>query len=502
MKGQVRPGRESAWGRPARAELARAGDGRGTLCELRGKDLEDTKELPPGQAAAVAAAVTVDTDRIPAGMRVGSYVIQETIASGGGGTVYAAQPAGQHPPGPRVAIKVMLRELAASRLALSRFQREAEVVGRINHPNIVRVLDSGGLPDGRPFIVMELVSGENLRNMLLRRGRFAPAEMLEVLAPVCSALAAAHAAGVIHRDLKASNICIGQQAGTRVIKLLDFGIAKLVEPDPEQPGLTVKGTRLGTPYAMPPEQIRGENVDERADIYALGVLLYQMLTGNYPFVGSSPHEIERLHLEAIPPRPSRSAPVSAALEAVVLRCMQKEPDARFGSVTELLTALQGAVSGEPPPVRPASSDERDAAAIYVELRARTDAPTDDGLDGASDAVMEEAERALREAGLELPLLTSNALLATRLLPSDAGPRRLAQRDALELATSLQRRLRQLGASSAALEVNVSFHVDRALVRGPASAPQIAGGPIMHILDWRLDGERDGVRISQAALVGL
>ena len=129
---------------------------------------------------------------------------------------------------------------------------------------------------------------------------------------VCSALSAAHAAGVIHRDLKASNICLGTEGNQKVVKLLDFGIAKLVEPDPDQPGLTVKGTRLGTPYAMPPEQIRGELVDERADIYSLGVLVYQLLTGNYPFVAASPQEIERLHIEAAGPqnngcRPARSA---------------------------------------------------------------------------------------------------------------------------------------------------------------------------------------------------
>ena len=179
---------------------------------MRRKDLEDTKELPPGQAAAVAAAVTVDADSIPSGMRVGSYVILETIAAGGGGTVYAAQRLGA-PEGPPVAIKVMLRELAASRLALSRFQREAEVVSLINHPSIVGVLESGSLPDGRPYIVMELVSGENLRSLLQRRGRLAPAEVLEILEPVCSALSAAHQAGVIHRDLKASNICVGHEGG-------------------------------------------------------------------------------------------------------------------------------------------------------------------------------------------------------------------------------------------------------------------------------------------------
>jgi eukaryotic-like serine/threonine-protein kinase len=463
---------------------------------LRSKDLEDTKELPPGQAAAVAAAATVDADSIPAGMRVGSYIIQETVASGGGGTVYAAKPADA--PGPRVAIKVLLRELAASRLALSRFQREAEVVSLINHPSIVRVLESGGLPDGRPYIVMELVSGENLRNMLLRRGRFAPAEVLEILTPVCSALSAAHDAGVIHRDLKASNICVGTEGGVRVIKLLDFGIAKLVEPDPDQPGLTVKGTRLGTPYAMPPEQVRGEQIDERADIYSLGVLLYQMLTGNYPFVGSTPHEIERLHLEAIPPRPSRSAPVSPALEAVVLRCLQKEPDARFSSVAELMAALRGAVAGEPPAARPITADERDAAAIYVELRVLPDAAPSDDLDEATESIIEDAERTLRDAGLELPLLTGNALLGTRFLPIEREPRRQVHRNVLDLARGLVQRLGQRAAASPGLELSVSLHIDKALVRGPASAPEIAGGPIMHILDWRIEGEVDGVRITQAA----
>jgi eukaryotic-like serine/threonine-protein kinase len=460
----------------------------------RSKDLEDTKELPPGQAAAVAAAATVDTDSIPAGTQVGSYVIVETIAAGGGGTVYVAQPLDDPAAGARVAIKVLLRELAASRLALSRFQREAEVVSLINHPSIARVLDSGGLPDGRPYIVMELVSGENLRNMLLRRGRLPPPEVLEILTPVCSALAAAHAAGVIHRDLKASNICVGSEEGLQVIKLLDFGIAKLVEPDPDQPGLTVKGTRLGTPYAMPPEQIRGEQIDERADIYSLGVLLFQMLTGNYPFVGSSPHEIERLHLEAIPPRPSRSAPVAPPLEAVVLRCLQKDPSARFPSVAELLEALRSAVAGETPATRPVNPDEREVVAIYLELRTDPEAAPDEDLDGAVEAIVEEAEEILDDAGLDLPLLTGNALLGTRILPLEPEPRQQVHRQVLDLATELHRRLRPR--ITPGLDLTVALHVGKAQVRGPASALEIAGGPIMHILDWPLDMEIDGVRLSR------
>jgi hypothetical protein len=468
---------------------------------LGSKDLEDTKELPPGQAAAVAAAVTVDSDRIPPGMHIGAYVVQQTIAAGGGGTVYVAHAAGAPEDAPRVAIKVMLRELAASRLALSRFQREAEVVRLINHPNIVAVIDSGGLPDGRPYIVMELVSGENLRTLLMRRGRFAPADLLEILAPVCSALTAAHAAGVVHRDLKASNICVGSEGGQKVVKLLDFGIAKLVEPDPDQPGLTVKGTRLGTPYAMPPEQIRGEVVDERADIYSLGVLVYQMLTGNYPFVAASPQEIERLHIEAAPPRPSRTAPVSSALEAVVLRCLEKRPEARFQSVGDFLTALRAAVAREE--TRPeAAADEREAVAVYVEVRASEDEGLGDSLEDDAATVMDIAEQTLQHAGLDLPLQTSNALLGTRLLPAEAEPRRQAHLDTFAVAVGLVRLLADRPGAQPGLEVKVCLHVGKALVRGPVTAPRLVGGPILNTLDWITVGERDGVRLTREGVLGL
>src|SRR5688572_10151169 len=178
----------------------------GKVRGLSEKDLEQTQDLSE-QAPAVGGSPALRAEQIPAGNRVGGYVIQSRIDAGGGGTVYVAQEVDQ--PGRRVAIKVLLRELASVPLALTRFQREAEVVRLVNHPNIAGVLESGELPDGRPYIVMELVSTENLRSVLERRGRLTPAELLEILEPVCSALAAAHAAGVIHRDLKASNISVG-----------------------------------------------------------------------------------------------------------------------------------------------------------------------------------------------------------------------------------------------------------------------------------------------------
>jgi eukaryotic-like serine/threonine-protein kinase len=461
---------------------------------LGSKDLEDTQSLPAQFTETVGLDDPHDSDQLAAGTRVGWYVIQAKIASGGGGTVYLAQAAEPASSGQRVAIKVLLRELATSPQALARFQREAEVVKLIDHPNIVAVLEVGGLSDGRPYIVMELVAGENLRAMLRRRGRLSAVEMMQILEPTCSALAAAHGAGVIHRDLKASNISVGEDGTGLVVKLLDFGIAKLAQDDPAVPGLTVKGSRLGTPYAMAPEQIRGDTVDERADIYSLGVLVYQILTGSYPFSAPSPQEIERLHLDATPPRPSRFAPVSAALEAVIIRCLEKKPAARFGSVGEFLEALRAAARGEGATAE--AGDEREAVAIYVELAAEGEASED------AEVVMDLAEQTLGQAGFQLPLLTGNMVLGARLLPADASASRQARQDALGVARDLLRQIAQRPDPDPALAVSVSLHAGKALVRGPAQAPEIAGGAILVPTSWELSADLDGVRATSEGAAGL
>ena len=273
--------------------------------------------------------------------------MKKELASGGGGTVYEAQ---HRILGRRAAVKVLRRQLAASPQMVARFVQEARAVNMIKHPNIVDIFEFGELPDGRPFYVMELLEGIDLRSILNERGRFPPGEVLEILEPVCSALQAAHDHGIVHRDLKASNIFIAKVAGKRVVKLLDFGIAKLMQPDAGEGGLTVVGTRLGTSYTMAPEQIRGDGVDARTDIYALGVVLYHLLTGQYPFRAETMTDIERQHLEAPPPRPSQAAPVPPALDAIVLRCMEKTADRRYQSVKAFIEALRdaaGAKTAEP-----------------------------------------------------------------------------------------------------------------------------------------------------------
>jgi serine/threonine-protein kinase len=435
---------------------------------LSEKDPEHTQVLPATPSVA-GASPALRAEQLPVGHRVGRYVVQSRIDAGGGGTVYIAEALDQ--PGLRVAIKVLLRELAASPMALSRFQREAEVVRLINHPNIASVLDAGELPDGRPYIVMELVSTENLKDLLERRGRLSPAELMEILPPVCSALAAAHAAGVIHRDFKASNISVGTQDGRMVIKLLDFGIAKLVQPDGTA-GLTVLGTRLGTPHAMAPEQIRGEPVDERADIYALGVLVHQLLTGRYPFTAPTPHELEALHLRARPPRPSQSAPVPAALDAVVLRCLEKDPAARYGSVAEVLAALQAAAAGGTAPV-----DEGDGPAVALQVELREDGAADEE---AQAEIMDEVEQALREAGFSFPVQSGNMILGLLPLPPDPAASRAVRRKALDLARQLV----------------LGLGVKAALHAGSVRAE------LLRVADWALLVDRDGVRLTRPAAADL
>jgi serine/threonine protein kinase len=420
---------------------------------LAGKNLDDTQDLPheytPATAARMEHLAAGDADQLPAGARVGDYTVVEKIASGGGGTVYEAQA----PSGRRVAIKVLLRELAASNQALSRFRREAEVVTRLHHPNIVGALEAGALPDGHPYIVMELVARESLRNLLQQRGRLSPGEMLAILEPTCSALSAAHAAGVVHRDLKASNISVGGDPAAPVVNLLDFGIAKLTQQDPGAPGLTVQGSRLGTPYAMAPEQIRGDVVDQRADVYALGVLVFQMLTGGYPFNGATPQEIERLHLEAVPPRAGSVAPVAPAVEAVVMRCLEKRPENRFASVDEVLAAVKAALA-------PAAqtTQVRPAVAIHVDVSASED--EDEAID-----LVDRAESALRAAGFQIPLLVSTAVLGARPAEGDAeaGARALAAQLAITLGPSAR----------------VSVHSGAAQFAGAT----ITGGALLNVETW-------------------
>jgi eukaryotic-like serine/threonine-protein kinase len=273
--------------------------------------------------------------------RVGAFVIREEIAAGSFGAVFRAEHAESGAP---AAVKIMHAELAASAEAVARFTLEIAAMQRVGHPGVLAVIDSGRLPDGRLYLVTELLAGESLEARLAARGRLDPGEILEILEPVCAALAAAHARGIVHRDVKASNIFLAEQGSgaERRVVLLDFGVAKLLDGGS---ALTTTGDLVGTLACMSPEQILNRPVDPRTDVYALGVLAFRMLTGSPPFVAKHPIALQQMHLFTAPRRPSAIAPVDPALDAPVLHALAKAPEGRPEGVEAFLSELRGAAGG-------------------------------------------------------------------------------------------------------------------------------------------------------------
>ena len=275
------------------------------------------------------------------GETLGSYRITRAIGEGGMGTVYLAE---HTLIGRQAAIKVLRPELCHRAELVNRFFNEARAAGAVQHPCIVEIFDFGHRPDGSAFIVMELLSGEPLGIRLRRVHRLPEAQAASLARQMCGGLAAAHAKGIIHRDMKPDNVFLLPDAfavsGER-IKILDFGIAKLAAEQLESSMRTRTGTVLGTPTYMSPEQCRGVGeVDHRADLYSLGCILYAMVCGRPPFVSDGMGEMMAKHIyEPVPP-PSTLAPVSPALEHVILRSLAKDPNARHASADELAAALE------------------------------------------------------------------------------------------------------------------------------------------------------------------
>jgi len=278
-----------------------------------------------GSAATAALAVAVPSD-LPAGTMIGEYRVEGKLGEGGMGVVYAAR----HPLiGKRAAIKVISRELCASAEAAERFIIEAQSVNRIGHANIVDVFAFGTLPDGRSYFVMEWLLGENLRQRM-DRGRMTLGEAAEILYDIAKALDAAHAAEVVHRDLKPDNVFLVHAADERPqVKLLDFGLAKLSGTTDMRAERTRTGVAMGTPLYISPEQARGRSITGATDVYALGAMAYEMIVGRPPFNAESSVEIMGKHI-AEPPTPPRklSPEVPPALDALLLRMLDKNPDAR------------------------------------------------------------------------------------------------------------------------------------------------------------------------------
>ena len=276
----------------------------------------------------------------------GKYCLETIVGEGAMGAVYRAR---QTTLGTTLAIKVLHPQLAGEPMFAARFLREAQAASRVDHPSSMRVVDFGEEPDGLLYIAMEYVDGKTLAKIIEESSPLPVARIVDIACQALAALAVAHDLGVIHRDLKPENIMVleGQDDEGRthdIVKVCDFGVAKLLEGGSRAPSVTAQGVVVGTPEYMSPEQARGDALDARSDIYAMGVLLFHLMTGKVPFDSSTAFGTAFMHVNDEPTRPRLLNPgVDSRLEAICLKAMRKRPEDRFASARELRGELRGLV---------------------------------------------------------------------------------------------------------------------------------------------------------------
>jgi serine/threonine-protein kinase len=274
---------------------------------------------------------------IGAGSLLGSrFEILAVLGAGGMGVVYKAR---DRELDDLVALKMLRRDVAGDQALVGRLKTELKLARKITHPNVLRTYDFGEI-DGHPFISMEYVRGITLRAMIEQSGRLPWSAALWLARQLLAGLAAAHALDILHRDIKPENVLL-DSAGN--LKLMDFGLARPVTR--LEPGQTQAGWIVGTPHYLAPEQIEGREPDKRADVYASGVVLFELFTDRLPFDAGSPMDVLMQHLKTPPPRPRELRPdLPPAVEALVLRCLDKDPAGRPRDAAELLAELERAAA--------------------------------------------------------------------------------------------------------------------------------------------------------------
>jgi eukaryotic-like serine/threonine-protein kinase len=338
------------------------------------------------------------------------YRIVELLGMGGMGAVYRADHVHIRK---TFALKVLHRELTHHAEAVRRFEREAIAAARIDHPNVATAIDFGRLPSGAFYLVLDYVQGRSLRRVLDDEHRLAEPRVLRVARQIASALVAAHASGIIHRDLKPDNVMlVDSPTETDWVKVLDFGIAKLKTEDvAEEPAITRFGTVFGTPEYMSPEQALGQTVDARTDLYALGIMLYEMLAGRTPFFDAQLVIVLTRQMTEAPAELPQT--VSASMRQLVMQLLEKEPDARPANAEQVLGMLDVMV-----PLTNAGSNEESTTAP---AQARTDETatmaTGETLYANSNAVRESARQAAENRFDPVPDLSARDRVAASRVPS-------------------------------------------------------------------------------------
>ena len=294
------------------------------------------------QAAAVAGAA-FDPSRLPGHVLDARYHVERKLGEGGMAHVFLAIDSAS---GERVAIKLLSPALLRDGTAMERLRREAQIGGRLAHPNVCHIMRLGETADGIVYIVMPFLEGELLCDRTFREGQLSVPLTARFVRDIAAGLAAAHAHGVIHRDLKPENVMVvsGGREGDRAV-VMDFGLAKQRRVGPEVRKLTATGIVLGTPEFMSPEQLRGKPLDARSDIYALGLMACEMLTGRLPFSGTTQQDVMIARLKGAPTplgslRPDLRFP--QALERVIARSLQREPENRYATAPEFAEAFTAA----------------------------------------------------------------------------------------------------------------------------------------------------------------
>jgi len=400
-------------------------DDAGRFCPACGAVL--TAE-PPAETSAQRPAETDQSGEATAaaslvGLVVDGFSIQAVLGGGSFGTVYRGRQLGLDR---EVAVKIPTHEISADAVMARRFAREARAASRITHPGVVAIYAVGELPDERPYLAMQLVEGEPL-DRILASGPLPPVRALRITRLIAAALAETHAAGVVHRDLKPSNIMWRRdRLGDDRIVIVDFGIA-VAKPGTADATRLTAGGLIGTPHYMSPEQAHGEHVDARSDLYALGCLLFELLTGETPFDGSG-FEVLLAHLHRPPPAPSSKNPeVPAAADQLVAALMAKKPDDRPQSADLVVATLDEVLREleEQPPARSTRKRARPATPRATKpatkpataARGATDALADTALGAAARAAADPPAAAARGGSLgarvrDLAIGAAAALLLT------------------------------------------------------------------------------------------
>jgi serine/threonine-protein kinase len=280
-------------------------------------------------------------DNLTGSVLLGRYQIFDPLGVGGMGTVYLCEHTTILK---KFAVKVLSAELSSRPDHVDRFLREARASSMISHPNVVEITDFGQTPNGAPFFVMEYLEGEDLSEIIDREETMPWGRVRPIIMQICAALQAAHDKGIVHRDMKPGNVLVLEKAGKKdFVKVLDFGIAKVTSQEIKDKTLTQSGTVIGTPEYMSPEQGWGNPVDHRGDIYAVGVILYELLAGRVPFTGQSLMEILNRHMYEVPDVEMPEIPHEAG--QIILKAMQKDRELRFQSMTEMVGALAAVGTG-------------------------------------------------------------------------------------------------------------------------------------------------------------